>query len=421
MIRSPHTLEQALGIRWYGTDTPGIGGVLRKEPEDFVVEELPAPVGGQGPHLLCRLTKRNWELQRAVREIARALGISHRRISWAGTKDRRAVTTQLLSIRGVEPEELERVALGDLRIEPVGRSERPLRLGMLEGNRFRIRIRECERERLEERVSEVAQSAKQGLPNYFGIQRFGTLRPVTHLVGEKILQGYLEGAVKLYIGWTCGEEPQEALAARRDFMETGNVSAALRNFPATLSYERALLQHLHNRHGDYRGALRSLPPKLLSMFVSAYQSCLFNLALSERWEDGLPLLEPRPGDLLLFENGRIDRVTRENLPSALLHCRRGRALPALYIPGRDRERGKEVPEIVRRVMEGRGIDAGSFARASELVGLVFEGFQRPVALFTEIDARVEEDTVGLDFRLGPGQYATTVCREFMKADPRFMI
>ena len=94
MRESPYPLEQSLGISWYATATGGIGGHLREEAEDFIVEEVPAgPWGDAGKHLILRLTKRNWEQQRLVKEMAKALGISHRRISWAGTKDRNAVTS----------------------------------------------------------------------------------------------------------------------------------------------------------------------------------------------------------------------------------------------------------------------------------------------------------------------------------------
>ncbi|HMK15361.1 MAG TPA: tRNA pseudouridine(13) synthase TruD, partial [Methanomicrobiales archaeon] len=185
MRESPYPVERSLGISWYATDTRGIGGVLRREPEDFVVREEPAgPRGDTGPYLILRLTKRNWEQQRLVKELARALGISHRRISWAGTKDRRAVTTQYISVYGLEPEAIGRVSLPGVSLEVAGRSGHAIPLGDLRGNQFTIRIRDCDPEELGPRVDEVAGVAAYGFPNYVGIQRFGVIRPVTHLVGE---------------------------------------------------------------------------------------------------------------------------------------------------------------------------------------------------------------------------------------------
>ena len=99
MKESPFPLETALGLTYYISDTPGTGGTLKKEPEDFVVEEIPIRTPNQqGSYMICRVTMKNWEQQHAVKEIANRLGASHRRIGWAGTKDKRALTTQYLSL-----------------------------------------------------------------------------------------------------------------------------------------------------------------------------------------------------------------------------------------------------------------------------------------------------------------------------------
>jgi tRNA pseudouridine13 synthase len=87
--------------------------------------------------------------------------------------------------------------------------------------------------------------------------------------------------------------------------------------------------------GDYAGALHELPPKLLSMFVSAFQSYLFNRALSQRYDDGFNLTEAQPGDRLLFANGRTDTTTISNLVAVSLHLKRGRCGIALFMPGKD--------------------------------------------------------------------------------------
>ena len=293
MMPSPHPLEVELGMRYYASDTPGIGGRIRATPTDFVVEELPLPISDpDGPYLICRLTKTNWELQRAIKEIAKRLGISHRRIAWAGTKDKNAVTTQLISIYDVSSEAVEQVRLADITLEAVGRSQHPLVLGGLEGNRFDILIRDCIEDGLPARVQAVTAVASAGIPNYYGLQRFGVVRPVTHLVGEKILKGDYEGAVATYIGRAYPREPEEVQHARTHFAETHDARAVLADLPIRMTYERAMANHLVANPGDYAGALRSLPPKLLSLLVSAYQSYLFNRALSSRLDAGMSLTEP---------------------------------------------------------------------------------------------------------------------------------
>jgi tRNA pseudouridine13 synthase len=419
MIPSPYPLERELGLIYYLSDVPGIGGVLRETPEDFRVEEIPLPITGEGKYLICRLTKKNWELQRAVKEIARSLGISHRRIGWAGTKDRRAVTTQLISIHDLLPEEVDRVRLGDLSLEVVGTAPSGLSLGQLAGNRFTITIRHCERDELEARVEKVVSAARGGFPNYFGLQRFGALRPVTHRVGRHLLRQDYEGAVSTYVGYTYEAEPDDAAQARQRFFEDGELREALRGLPTRLSYERALLHHLIEIPGDFKGALATLPPKLLSMFVSAYQSYLFNHMLTRRMERG-PLDTPIPGDRLIFASGRVDTAREGSLRAALLHHERGACEIALHIPGMDTPPA-EIDEEARRLLDDDGIGPEGFREFSRFAKIRFSGADRAVAIRTAIDPEVADDAVTLAFALGPGQYATTVCREFMKSDPRTMV
>ncbi len=424
MMRTPYPLEEGLGMRYYASRTPGIAGRLRSRPEDFIVEEIPLPFGemDDGPYLICRLTKTNWELQRAVKEIAKRLGISHRRIAWAGTKDKNAVTTQFISIYDLAPEAVGQVQLEDISLEVVGRSQHPLTLGRLVGNRFDIIIRDCILENLAERVREVTEVVSIGIPNYYGLQRFGVVRPVTHIVGESILRGDYEAAVVTYIGRAYPREAEETQQARAHFAETRDARALLAELPVQMTYERAMANHLVTNPGDYTGALRALPPKLLSLLVSAFQSYLFNCALSRRIDEGMPLTEPAVGDRLLFQDGREDIVTTRNMRAALLHIGRGRCRIATFIPGSEPvvPRGR-MDEIMQELLQEEGIDARDFERASQFVETKFDGALRPIALSTDLQAEVSDDSVRLRFTLPPGHYATTVCREYMKADPYTMI
>src|SRR4030042_5743917 len=186
MKQSPFPLELLLGMKYYASDAAGIGGKLRAFPSDFIVEEisLPEKGGSGGPFLICTLTKTNSQLQHAIKEIAKRLGISHRRIGWAGTKDRNAITRQRISLYNVTAEQVAGLRLKDITLEPVGQVNEALSLGDLLGNRFEILIRDCDPAELETRVREISATVSQAVPNYFGLQRFGATRPVTHLVGE---------------------------------------------------------------------------------------------------------------------------------------------------------------------------------------------------------------------------------------------
>jgi tRNA pseudouridine13 synthase len=424
MKQSTYPLERELGMRYYASDAEGIGGRLRTTPEDFIVEEIPleSKGGTTGPYLICTLKKTNWELQHAIKEIAKRLGISHRRIGWAGTKDRNAITKQWISIYDVTPERVAAVHLKDIVLEPVRNANEALSLGDLKGNRFDLVIRDTEAPDLPARVQTITDTVREGVPNYFGLQRFGAIRPVTHVVGEWILRGDYEQAVLTYIGLAFPSESDTVRAVRGTFFTSRDPGPALREFPVQMNYERAMLQHLHNHPGDYPGALHELPPKLLSMFVSAFQSYLFNCALSQRFDDGHQLTEPVPGDHLVFANGRTDTVTSGNAGAAAMHIRRGRCSIALFMPGKEKAGGRATSgPAIEALLAEHMITPEDFARASRFVDTKFEGAYRPISLKAGIESSITEKSVHLKFTLPPGHYATTVCREFMKADPVRMI
>jgi tRNA pseudouridine13 synthase len=423
MMPSPYPLEIELGMRYYASETGGVGGRLRSVPEDFLVEEIPLPFNGaDGPYLVCRLIKKNWELQRAVKEIAKKLGISHRRIAWAGTKDKNAVTTQVITIYDVAPEAVEQVRLKDISLTVLGRSQHAISLGSLAGNRFDIAVRDCDLADLSERVRAVTEVAARGMPNYYGLQRFGVVRPVTHLVGKRILLEDYAGAVDVYVGRAYPLEPEETRAARAHYAQTHDAREAIASLPQTMTYERSMLHHLVSHPGDYAGALQVLPPKLLSLLVSAFQSFLFNSALSRRFDAGMDLYEPEIGDRLVFSNGREDIVTSKNRQAALQQIRRGRCQVAIFIPGSQPTAPHgEMDEIMHGLLQEEGINGEQFERAHRFTSTKFAGVLRPIALSTEVEATVADDVIRLKFTLPPGHYATTVCREYMKADPFAMI
>lgn len=423
MMESPYELERGLGMQYYATDVPGIGGKLRSAPGDFLVEEIPleGKGGSTGPYLICRLTKTNWELQHAVKEIAKRLGISHRRIGWAGTKDKNAKTTQLISMFKVTPAEIAAFSLKDITLEVVGSANAQLSLGDLSGNRFDLVIRGAEGDDLEGRVAAVTTAASEAFPNYFGLQRFGVIRPLTHRIGELVLRGEYEQAVMTYVGEAFPHEPEKVKAVRTAFSESRDVLATLKEMPPQMSFERSMLSYLHANPGDYPGALRQLPPKLLSMFVSAFQSYLFNCALSARLAQGHALTEPVPGDRLIFLNGRTDAVTSANAGAATIHLSRGRCGIALFMPGKDEPGPGEANDTIRELLAAHRITHENFRTASAFVQTKFDGAWRPVALKTTVESSVDGTDVRLKFSLPPGHYATTVCREYMKADPIRMV
>ncbi|MBI3355823.1 MAG: tRNA pseudouridine(13) synthase TruD [Nitrospirae bacterium] len=155
---------------------PGIGGRIRTTPEDFQVEERPLYLPcGEGEHLYVKITKRGLSTPDLVRRLSSTLGAKAQAIGVAGLKDARAVTTQMVSLLGVNPEQVSRLKIDDqiLNVEVLARHRNRLRTGHHAGNHFRLVIREVAGHAAETVPAVLGQLSKRGVPNYFGPQRQG--------------------------------------------------------------------------------------------------------------------------------------------------------------------------------------------------------------------------------------------------------
>jgi tRNA pseudouridine13 synthase len=157
-------------------------GRIKDRPDDFVVEEIPAYApSGEGEHVFLRFTKTDRTTLQAAHALARALGCDPREAGFAGMKDRRAVTTQTVSLhapRGVDPQALATRASAPGLVEGITVHEaRPhghkMKAGHLAGNRFAITVRDIPKDRLDEVAPAMTEVAARGIPNAFGTQRFG--------------------------------------------------------------------------------------------------------------------------------------------------------------------------------------------------------------------------------------------------------
>ena len=243
--------------------------ILKQRFEDFKVTEVAkAPKkDAEGKYTYFWLTKTNYTTVRALLQIARALRISKKRLHFAGTKDKRAVTTQLVSVMYLEPAILKKLHLKDIEIKPLHRGTERIALGMHAANKFEIIVRDLD-EKTDLKSIKIASTAieKAGTPNYFDEQRFSSNNAE---VGRALVQGFIREAVELIL---TKDEATGKLAKAQSWSELAN------------SYEK---QHGSERAGwlvtqpnDYAGALRSLHKKVRMLYIHAYQSALYNKALS---------------------------------------------------------------------------------------------------------------------------------------------
>jgi len=166
----------ALAPKWpYAFGGASCRAVLKTEPEDFRVDEVTlVEPDGQGEHVLLRIEKRNANTDWVATRLARYAGVPRRDVSYAGKKDRRALTRQWFSVRMAGRPEPDWSAFesSEIRVLSSSRHSRKLRTGALRGNRFVIRARGLQGDR-QQLLDRLECLTRYGMPNYFGEQRFG--------------------------------------------------------------------------------------------------------------------------------------------------------------------------------------------------------------------------------------------------------
>jgi tRNA pseudouridine13 synthase len=216
--------EKKIGINIFYNHYNGIGGKLRTKPEDFKVDEISnyPPKNSDGNYTIADVNAVHWETNLLIRDISNRLHVSRQRIGFAGTKDKRASTTRVMSFYNIPIEKLSQVKIKNVNFSNIYKSNQPIRIGDLQGNKFDIIIRNLEKNIKKSHIDKIASfiSSKNGFPNFFGIQRFGIIRPITHVVGRYIINGDFENAAMSYIANPCNDEDEEIYNMRKELQDT---------------------------------------------------------------------------------------------------------------------------------------------------------------------------------------------------------
>jgi tRNA pseudouridine13 synthase len=422
----PPDAERALGLEFYASETTGVPGSMKATPEDFRVAEIasypmPDPAGA---FTILRVVSQDWEQHELGAALARELGLPPHAIAWSGTKDRRAVADRLASYRGPPPD--GPVRLPRLEILEAYRARDGLVLGHHFGNSFDIRIRPNGAS-LDEALAGYDATERSlrdagGVPNFFGPQRFGEVRPVTHLVGRALVQGDPNRAVDIYLTEIPeGSVPGRGDEARARYREHRDPTRALREMPPEYRFERTLLERLA-RGQDAAQALRGLSRELRLLFVHAYQSYLFNRWMSRRRSAGISMTRPVAGDRIarIGRDGTVRAndavpVASDNQEECADLVARGRAMIAGPLVGYDTpQETTEIGRMIGDLLREEDVTAAGF-RLPFAPEVSSKGAWRPVILPVPPIGRVAEGG-GIRFRfsLPKGGYATVLLREFLK-------
>lgn len=392
---------------YLSADLPGTGGSIKEGPDDFRVEEIPLyEPCGEGEHLYIKIEKTGLTTHQLLRRAARAFSIDERDIGYAGLKDSRATTIQTISVPLIAPERAGELEDEQIRVISAIRHRNKLRTGHLAGNRFAIRLAAPGTDALEKTNKILALLQQKGVPNYFGEQRYGALGN-SHRVGRAILQqDYAEGCRLLVGDPEKIEHPQWRQGV--ELFQQGKLEEALGHLPRHCHNERQLITLLVRGKSPEK-ALLALPRNMLRLYLSAYQSSLFDRIVAMRLAT---IDRVWPGDIAIKHvNGACFRVE----DAAVEQPRAARfeisATGPLY--GHKLLMASGQSGILEESLLDK--EKLSLSRFNLGKGLTMPGERRPLRVpIDDASVRVVGADLHLAFSLPKGSYATSLLREIVK-------
>ena len=401
----------------YLTQEKGIGGVIKSQPGDFVVEEIPLyEPKGEGEHLYLRIEKTNVSHGELMSCLRRQFGVKEVDIGYAGMKDKAAVTTQTISIHlpHGDPPSVENYH-ERINVLWARRHTNKIRRGHLRGNRFSIRIRDVNPLNVTVVKRCLDQLQQAGMPNYFGVQRFG-YRCNNQILGAAIVREDWQSLLDELLG-AAGAVFPEYQRERRELYDQGQYAEAARQWTAANRNELIAIRTLRDGK-SLHGVCHSFGPTPLSFWISALQSAVFNRVLDERLQQGT-LLSLMEGDLAWKHDSRsVFAVTAVELEGDELATRleRFEISPSgpLFGSGMTCADGL-VDEAEAHALRATGLPLEALAQ----VGYGVHGGRRAMRVpvtNVEIDSGVDEEGnyIHLAFDLPRGAYATVLLREIMR-------
>jgi len=387
---------------------------IKTTPEDFQVEELTTLTPEkEGEHSLYHLEKKGWSTVDVLGAIRRIWRIEPWRISYGGLKDRHAVTTQFLSIQKGPRANLENQGW---RLSHLGHVAEPFTSKDIAANRFQITIRNMPPGSYQGVIATLNQIRQFGLPNYFDDQRFGSLSgPGGEFIGKYLVKGDFEGALKLALAQPYAHDraaqKKEKVILRKHW---GDWETMVRELPK--GHARSLSDYLRVHPGDFKGAVARLRPELKGLYLSAWQSAIWNRTLAAWYkskEGSATLVEipskigPAPVHIFLKPE------TLEEM----------RALQIPLLSSRsDLEEVEPTRALWQPILEAEGVTLEEL-KVPGLRELFFSRGTRPALLepanlnyqFLEDELHKDRKKLLLRYELGRGSYATMLVKRVQRA------
>ena len=255
---------------------------IKQLPEDFRVEEISSiKPKKQGSHSIYLLEKNNLDFLSAEREIRRKIKFKQTNISFAGIKDRRAITTQYITIKGKYGNKID-FKKNQISLKNIGFTNKPLETGDLKGNKFIITLRDLTEEDVKKIKSNIEKIKNLGFINYFDSQRFGEVLGEEGFIAKHLMRENYELALKLYLSPSDKISPTKKQAheiIQKNWGKWKKILGLLRNIESTGNEQKIIISL--EKNNDFLKAFKVIELKVREILMASYQSYLWNRCLSE--------------------------------------------------------------------------------------------------------------------------------------------
>lgn len=387
-------IDSEIGILVYSTTFAGCGGQIRKNKEDFLVNEILSQksldkIKEDDGYAVYKLKKRSIDTNHALEKIFKKTGI---RLKALGLKDASAITEQFVC-ESHKSKPIDDFSTEKFSLHKIGFVKKPLSKKDMIGNHFEIKVSYSK-----SNMEEFDEYDK--ILNFFGYQRFGSKRPVTHLIGKAILQEDFAKAVDLLLSFTSDYDSKENTELRKMMGQKEKYSEIIQKIPPQMDLEKTAMNEMI-LHNDPKKAIRALPVSMRRFFIQAYQSFLFNKTLSLAFQDGEELFMPRDNDVCYDEEGNVGKFNK-GLDQKL-------AIPLI---GYSYYKKTRFHYQISKILESEEIQPKNFF-VKEMQEASSEGGFRNSSI-TCTDFSIVGDVV--KFTLSRGSFATIVLREIIKPE-----
>jgi len=387
-------IDKDIGIFVYTTNSSSVQGKIKQNENDFLVKEVLAEKAidsfdNLDGHAVYLLKKSGIDTNHALIDIEKRYGLVLKSL---GLKDANANTEQYVyTYKKINS--LEEYNGKKYFAQRLGFVKKPISKKDMLGNFFEIKVSD-----MNEPLPSFTNDEK--ILNFFGYQRFGSKRPITHLVGKSIVKGNYEEALEYLLSFSSKYDSEKNNEIRKLISERKSESEVIDLLPYSMDIERNLLKQLSNDN-DPKNAIRSIPLALRRFYIQAYQSFLFNKTLSLAYEFEEELFLPTIDDVCFDKNYVLGKF--ENDPVQKL---------AIPLVGHSYYKKSRFDYYIKKILDEELLTPKDFFIKDFQEISVDGGFRN--ASLNHLNFEIDKNLI--KFQLSRGSYATIVLREILKPE-----